>query len=40
MGDISDDDDEVDPYELESDDENFWEEQFDDNYTSALDLID
>lgn len=39
---LDDDEDEEDPEEIEfdDDDDEFWEEQFDDNYESALDSID
>lgn len=34
------DDDDVDALEFGGDDEDFWQEQYDDNYSSALDEID
>lgn len=40
-GNLSDEeDDDFEDYNFESDDDDFWEEQYDDNYSSALDSVD
>jgi hypothetical protein len=36
----SDDEGDIENYNFEEDDEDFWEEQYGDNYSSALDLVD
>ena len=37
---LEEEEDDFEDYNFESDDQDFWEEQYDDNYSSALDSID